>query len=383
MTSGVARYIVRVAILNPWFLVGGGGSKVVSVLASIFPTAELFTLFYKEESLPENLRGKSVHTSFLQRVPFIRQVYRTLLPLFPLAVESLDMRGFDVVISCDASAVKGVIVDQNALHICYCHTPTRYAWDLYRTFGEQTSALAKPFFHLTAHYLRQWDFLAAQRVDHFIANSDYIARRISTYYRRESTVIHPPVNTSAGYISRDTGDYYLSVGRLTHTKRLDLIIDACNRLGRVLLIAGSGREERRLKAKAGPTVKFLGRVADQDLPALYAGCRAFLFAADEDFGIVPVEAQSFGRPVIAYGHGGVLETVRGAGVDHPTGVFFREQTTDSVLDGIQRFEEIEAEFDPLFIRAHSQRFDTSVFVEAIQKFVEKAYAGRFTGGTHQ
>ena len=192
---------MRVAILSPWFLTGGGGSKVVNVLASIFPTAEFFTLFWKEESLPENLLGKAVHTSFLHRIPFIQHLYRPLLPLYPLATESLDMRGFDVVISCDASVVKGVIVDQNALHICYCHTPTRYAWDLYRTFGEKAPVLAKLPFYVTAHYLRQWDFLAAQRVDYFIANSAYIARRIRTYYRRESTVIYPPVNTAAGYIA--------------------------------------------------------------------------------------------------------------------------------------------------------------------------------------
>jgi len=374
---------VRVAILNPWFLVGGGGSKVVNVLASIFPTAEFFTLFYKIEKLPENLRGRTIHTSFLHRIPFIQQAYRPLLPLFPLAAESMDLRGFDVVISCDASVVKGVVVDPNALHICYCHTPTRYAWDLYRTFGEHTSALAKPFFYLTAHYLRQWDFLAAQRVDHFIANSAYIAQRIRTYYRRESTVIYPPVDTSPAYISKETADYYLSVGRLTHTKRLDLIVEACNRLGRLLVIAGSGKEERRLKAMAGPTVRFLGRVADQDLPALYARCRAFLFAADEDFGIAPVEAQSFGRPVIAYGHGGVLETVRGVDVDHPTGIFFPEQTTESVIVGIRQFEEIEDQFVPSFIRTHSQKFDTTVFAAAIRRFVEEAYAVRLAGKAHQ
>ena len=353
---------------------------MVNVLASIFPTAEFFTLFWKEESLPENLLGKAVHTSFLHRIPFIQHLYRPLLPLYPLATESLDMRGFDVVISCDASVVKGVIVDQNALHICYCHTPTRYAWDLYRTFGEKAPVLAKLPFYVTAHYLRQWDFLAAQRVDYFIANSAYIARRIRTYYRRESTVIYPPVNTAAGYIAEDPADYYLSVGRLTHTKHIDLIIGACNCLGRDLVIAGSGREERRLKAMAGSTITFLGRVADQDLPALYARCRAFIFAADEDFGIVPVEAQSFGRPVIAYGHGGVLETVRGCDVDHPTGVFFPEQTTESVIGGIRRFEGIEGLFDVLYIRAHSQKFDTAIFVAAIRKVVEEAYAARVTGG---
>jgi glycosyltransferase involved in cell wall biosynthesis len=227
----------------------------------------------------------------------------------------------------------------------------------------------KPMFYLTAHYLRQWDFQAAQRVDYFVANSAYIARRIHTYYRRESTIIYPPVDTTHGYIADTTGDYYLSVGRLTHTKRLDLVIEACNRLGRPLVIAGTGREERRLKTIAGPTIKFLGRVADDDLPDLYARCRAFIFAADEDFGIVPVEAQSFGRPVIALGKGGVLETVLSGDREDTTGVLFAEQTVESVVGGILRFEEIEKSFDPKFIRAHARQFDTTVFVSAIREYV--------------
>jgi glycosyltransferase involved in cell wall biosynthesis len=370
---------VRIAILNPWFLIGGGGSKVVDVLAAIFPQAEFFTLFYKESSLPSNLRGKAVHTSFLHRIPWIRHLYRLLLPLFPFAAESLDVRGFDLVLSCDASVIKGVIVDQDALHICYCHTPIRYAWDLYRTFGAQAPLPAKPIFYLTAHYLRLWDFLAAQRVDLFIANSNYISRRIRTYYRRESTVIYPPVDTGRGYISCDVGNYYLSVGRLTHTKRLDLIVAACNRLGRRLIIAGTGREEARLKAMAGPTIEFLGRVSDADIPDIYARCSAFIFAADEDFGIVPVEAQSFGRPVIAYGCGGVLETVLAGRGDQATGVFFPEQTVESMMSGILRFEEIRDQFDPAFIRAHAQKFDIAIFTAAIQKYIGEACAARVIG----
>lgn len=370
---------MRIAILNPWFLMGGGGSKVTNVLASIFPQAEFFTLFYKEQSIPTNVRGRALHTSFLHRIPWIIHLYRFLLPLFPLASESLDLRGFDLVISSDASGIKGMVVDQDALHICYCHTPIRYAWDLYLTFGARAPMLVKPIFYLFAHYLRQWDFLAAQRVDLFIANSRYIRRRIHTYYRRESTVIYPPVDTARGYISSDVGDYYLSVGRLAHTKRLDLIVEACVRSGRRLLIAGSGREEARLKAMAGPTITFLGKVADADLSELYARCRAFIFAADEDFGIVPVEAQSYGRPVIAYGCGGILETVLAGDRDQATGVFFPEQTVDSILDGFRRFEEIEGQFDPAFIRAHAQKFDTSIFTAAIEKYVGEAWAARATG----
>ena len=371
---------MRIAILNPWFLINGGGSKVVSVLASIYPDAEFFTLFYKEQSLPFNLRGRPIHTSFLHRIPLIRHLYRILLPLFPLAAESMDMRGFNLVISCDASVMKGVIVDQDALHVCYCHTPTRYAWDLFRTFAEQAPFLIRPIFLLTAHSLRQWDFLAAQRVDQFIANSNYIAQRIKTYYRRESTVIYPPVDMTAGTLSTVTGDYYLSVGRLTHTKRLDLIIHACNQLGRPLVIAGAGREERRLKAIAGPTIKFLGRVADADLPRLYSECRAFLFAADEDFGIVPVEAQSYGRPVIAYGHGGVLETVL-AGVPESTGVLFAEQNVESVISGIVDFEGLESTFDPMFIQTHARKFDTAVFTAAIQNFIAFMLENKVKGVT--
>ena len=364
---------LRIAILNPWFLVGGGGSKVVSVFASLFPDADIFTLFYKRDKVPESIRTERLHASFLQRVPFIDRLYRPLLPIHPLAVETLDMRGYQIVISCDASVMKGVLVDQGALHICYCHTPTRYAWDLHRTFAEQTSILTKPIFWLTSHYLRQWDFAAAQRVDHFIANSKYIAQRIHTYYRRESTVIYPPVNTAAGYIADSRDDYYLTVGRLTHTKRVDLLIRACNQLGRRLLVVGTGREEPHLRSLAGPTIEFAGRLPDATLAAIYANCRALLFAADEDFGIVPVEAQSFGRPVVAYGRGGVLETVIAGDRSDVTGVLFPEQSVASLMNGIQEFEAIEHRFDPVLIRAHAQRFGIAVFSAAIKEYLHNAY----------
>lgn len=367
---------LRIAILNPWFLAGGGGSKVVSVLASMFPNANIFTLFYKQEMVPGNLRNKTLHASFLHRVPFIHRIYRLLLPLHPLAVESLDMRGYNIVISCDASVMKGVLVDQDALHLCYCHTPTRYVWDLRRTFAEQASFFTTPIFWLTSHYLRLWDFSAAQRVDHFIANSHYVAQRIHAYYRRKSTVIYPPVNTATGYIADDRGDYYLSVGRLAYSKRLDLVVKACNRLKRRLIIVGTGREEAHLKAMAGSTIEFAGRVSDDDLPALYANCRAFVFAADEDFGIAPVEAQSFGIPVIAYGHGGVLETVLTGEPEDATGVFFPRQTVESVVKGILDFEVIQERFNSALIRVQAQRFDTAVFVSAMRKYIQDAYAAR-------
>jgi glycosyltransferase involved in cell wall biosynthesis len=232
--------------------------------------------------------------------------------------------------------------------------------------------LLRPAYALTCNRLRQWDFVAAQRVDHFIANSRYIQHRIRKCYGRDSTLIYPPVETANGYLADHHGNYYLSVGRLTHTKRLDILIGACNRMGRRLLIAGEGREERRLKAVAGRTIEFLGRVSDEELRELYAHCRAFLFSADEDFGIVPVEAQSFGRPVIAYAHGGALETVR---VNDPrglpdTGVFFPDQTIESLIDGIRKFELTEHMFDPVAIKRHSYTFDTRIFSDKVSAFVD-------------
>jgi glycosyltransferase involved in cell wall biosynthesis len=240
-------------------------------------------------------------------------------------------------------------------------------------FYQQQTTLLKPLFAAVAHYMRIWDFQAAQRVDCYAANSHYVASRIKKYYRRDSTVIYPPIETASGYIEPRHDDYYLSVGRLTHTKRIDLLIQACNKLGRRLLIAGVGRDMEALKTLAGPTIEFLGRVADGALPGLYAKCRAFLFAAEEDLGMVPLEAQAHGRPVIAYRRGGSLETVRGYGeYCIPTGVFFEKQTVDDVVAAILTYERVEEDFVPQQIRAHAVTFDTAVFVEKMHAFVRQA-----------
>ena len=300
---------MRVAIVHPWYLANGGAEQTVSVLADIYPDADLFTLFYRPEDLPPNLRHRRVVASHLNWLPAKYSLYRYLLPAYPLLFESLDLRGYDLVITSDSCVTKGILIDQNAVQICYCHSPMRCIWDLHREFADAMLPLIRPVFTLGTHYVRQWDFNASQRVDEFVANSRNIAERIRKYYRRDSTVIYPPVDTKKGFLADTHDDYYLSVGRLTAIKRIDLLIAACNHLGRRLVIAGSGREEKRLKAMAGPTIEFPGRVSDQQLSELYAHCRAFLFAANEDFGIVPVEAHSYGRPVIAYGKGGSLETV--------------------------------------------------------------------------
>jgi glycosyltransferase involved in cell wall biosynthesis len=338
----------------------------------MFPDADLFTLFAVPEAIPDSLQGRRMHSSFLNRIPAIGTVFHACVPLFPYATESLDLRGYDLVISSEWRSIKGVLIDQNAVQICYCHTPWRQLYDQYfPALKHATPWPLRSAYAWVANRQRQWDFIAAQRVDKFIANSRYIQERIFKCYRRDSEVIYPPVDTT-GFLSPNIEDYYLSVGGLYRPKRLDIVIGACNRLKRRLLIAGSGREEKRLKAIAGPTIEFLGRVADAELPGLYAKCRAFLFAADEDFGIAPVEAQAFGRPVIAYGHGGSLETVRAgdSAGRSDTGVFFTEQTVESLMAGVRRFEGKENSFVPEEIQRHAKQFDTSVFITKLRQFVD-------------
>lgn len=364
---------MRVAIIHPWFLFSGGGERVTGVLAGMYPKADVFALFSNDRFLPSELRGRDVRTSFLEWLPGAHRFYRQLMPLHAVGAESLDVRGYDLVISSCSSVSKGVLPDQSAVHVSYCHTPTRFLWDYYRPFLRQRSPLLRPAFAASAHYMRIWDYQAAQRVDQYAANSYFIANRIRKYYRRDSTVIYPPIDTKIGYLERQHDNYYLSVGRLTHTKRIDLLIQACNRLGRRLVVAGAGRKMDSLKRMAGPNIEFLGRVDDASLPELYAKCRAFLFAAEEDLGMVPLEAQSYGRPVIAFKKGGSLETVRGyADSASPTGIFFENQTVEDVESAILQYEQVEGNFAPSQIRAHAVTFDTSVFIHKMSAFINAA-----------
>ncbi|HEX4773755.1 MAG TPA: glycosyltransferase [Bryobacteraceae bacterium] len=362
---------MRVAIVHYWFLLSGGGERVVEALANMYPQADLFALFADRGSMPESLRDRKLTTSFLNNLPLAHKINRLIFPLYPLAAESFDLQAYDLVISSDSPSIKGLMLNQSAVHLCYCHTPARPLWDNHSEARRQRPPLIRPFFSAGAHYVRKWDFCSAQRVDRFIANSQYISQRIAKYYRRESVVVYPPVEISKGYLSPTQDDYYLTVGRLVDTKRVDLLIQACNKLRKRLVIAGSGREMKRLKTIAGPNIEFLGRVADSELSDLYARARAFLFAADEDFGIAPVEAQSYGRPVICFGQGGSLETVRGHGVtDQPTGLFFQEQTVVSICNAIQQFETIEDDFRPNLIQNHVRQFDLPVFEKRMRRIID-------------
>lgn len=371
---------MRVAIVHHWFVTRGGGERVAECIASLFPDAEIFTLLVDAPGIPEGLRDREIHTSFLQKIPLARKFHRHMMPLYPAATEALDLRGFDLVISSDSGPVKGVRVDEGGVHICYCHSPMRYLWDEYETYRAGMGAVTRAVFTATASRVREWDVRSAQRVTWFLANSAYVAQRIKRCYGRESTVVHPPIDLRRGRLLPETGQTYLCAGRLVGYKKTELMIEACRRLGRELRIAGTGPDEAKLKRLAGTGVTFLGGVSTEALWQEYANCRALLFAADEDFGMVPLEAQACGRPVIAYGAGGSLETVRGLRGDAyrpqteaSTGVYFGAQTVEAVMDGILRFEAAEAagQFEPARIQQWAAEFDTPVFLRRMHEFVTK------------
>src|SRR6201998_453967 len=369
----------RGALVHHWVFSFAGGGRGGDTIAGMFPDADVFTLFLDEKKLSPALQGRKITASLLDRIPGARKVHRHCLPLYPLAVEMLDLSGYDLVITSDSGPMKGVITDLDATHICYCHSPMRYLWDGYSAYRRDMSSISKFVFELTSHYVRNWDYVAAQRVDHFIANSRYVAQRIHKYYRRQSTIIHPPIDTSRSYLANSHDDYYLAAGRLVPHKRTDVLIGACQKLGRKLVIVGDGPEMERLKKSAGKNVEFVGEAVDEQLRDIYARCRALLFAADEDFGMVPLEAQSYGRPVIAYGKGGSLETVVGAdgsavrqkasSGELVTGIFFERQSADSLANAILAFEASEDLFAPEDIQSHARRFDTSVFVERLNNYI--------------
>jgi glycosyltransferase involved in cell wall biosynthesis len=361
---------VRVAIVHHWFVTRGGGERVAECIASLFPQAEIFTLVSAPPGIPDSLKNRRWHHSFLQKLPLGPSHHRHMMPLYPKATESLDLRGFDLVISSDSGPVKGVRIDPGAVHICYCHSPMRYLYDGYETYRSQMGGLVKLTFIATAGRVRRWDLAAAKRVTFFIANSHYVAERIQRIYGRDSVVIHPPIDLTRAHLA-SPGPHYLCAGRLVGYKRTDLLMEACQRLGRQLRIAGTGPEELALKRKAGLAgsgVEFLGELSNDQLWQQYAECRALLFAADEDFGMVPLEAQACGRPVVCFGAGGSLETVRGTG-PQPTGVYFDSQTVESAMDGILRFEARESEFSPAVTQTWAAEFATPVFLNQLRSFI--------------
>ena len=356
---------MKVALVHDWLNQRGGAEDVLETLLSIFPDAPLYTSLYRPEVMPESYRSWDIRTSFIDRLPLARKRQQFYLPLYPRAFEGFDFSGYDLVISNKSGFCHGIVTPHSTLHICYCLTPTRYVWN-YEQYAEreQIGWIPRTVLPSVISRLRSWDRAAAERVDHFIAISDVVRRRIADIYDRESTIIYPPVDTSRFEPSSTVEDYYLIVGRLVPYRRLDLLIEAFNKLDRPLVIAGSGRDRDILEEKAGPNITFLGYVPDEELPDLFARCRAFIFPGEEDFGIAPVQAMASGRPVIAYAAGGALDTVT-----PECGMLFAEQSVADIIRAVESFDTDKV--DPAKIRAQAEKFDTSAFTNQLREFVDR------------
>jgi glycosyltransferase involved in cell wall biosynthesis len=361
----------KVALVHDWLTGMRGGERCLEVFAELFPTADLYTLLHVPGSVSPAIENRRIVTSFIQRLPQAEERYRQYLPLFPAAVRAFDLRGYDLVLSSSHAVAKGVRVPAGALHVCYCFTPMRYVWDLYDDyFGPRAGLAARVLMPPVAAWLRRWDRRTAAGVHQFVAISRFVAARIRRAYGRDADVIYPPVDVSRFRVDEAPGEFYLVVSALTPYKRVDLAVEACNRLGRRLVIVGTGPEDRRLRALAGPTVELLGWRDDAQTAELYTRCRALLFPPLEDFGITPLEAMAAGRPVIAFGAGGARETVVPPGEgEPPTGLFFEPQTVEALVDAIRRFEVSAHQFEPKALRRRAEAFDRPLFRERVHAYL--------------
>ena len=365
---------MKKALIHDWFSTYAGAEKCVESFTNIWDDFEIYSLidFLKGADRDKILKGKHAHTSFIQKLPFAKDKYRNYLPLFPLAIEQFDLSGYDVVLSSSHAVAKGVLTHSNQLHIAYVHTPIRYAWDLYHQYLRESGLdrglkcmLAKYFLHK----IRLWDASTANRVDHYVANSRYIARRIKKTYGKPSDVIYPPVDVDKFTLREVKEEFYLTASRMVPYKKIDLIVEAFSQTDKKLLVIGDGPDMAKIKSKAGKNVELLGFASDETMADLMGRAKAFVFAAEEDFGITPVEAQACGTPVICFGRGGARETV----LDGESGLYFMEQNTKELLAAVAKFEQNYDKFEPVKIRENSLKFSRARFETEIKSYVEKKY----------
>lgn len=369
---------IKVALIHDWLNGMRGGEKCLEEIIKLFPEADLFTLIHTKGKLSPQIERMNIETSFIQRLPFSEKHYRYYLPFFPLAIESFDLREYQLVISTSHCVAKGVITRPETCHICYCFTPMRYAWDQYHSYFGHLSGPKASLMDFFLSRLRTWDISSSNRVDHFMTISHYVGRRIWKYYRRQAQVVYPPVDSDFFSLSSDEGSYYLVVSALTPYKRLDLVVKAAGDLAWPVKIVGTGPEEGRLRKMAGANVEFLGWLKQDDLRSAYQGCRAFLFPGEEDFGLTPLEAMSCGKPVIGFGRGGVTETVipfdghKGKNLN-PTGVFFDSQDPKSLAAAVRLYEENRTAFDPDQIRMRALNFSPDRFRKSMIKAINESF----------
>lgn len=362
---------MKVALVHDYLNQHGGAERVLEVFMDMFPNAPVYTILADLNKLPERFKQAEVRITFIQDLPFSRKHYKKMLWLFPLAVEQMDLRGYDLVLSSSSAFVKGVITTPDQLHVCYCHTPMRYVWDLYHQYmQEMTNPLFSKVLPYILHKVRLWDQVSSQRPDYYISNSYNVTKRIQKYYNRHSQVVHPPVSfhdMDLNDLNSSSEDFFLVVSRLLPYKKIDLVIEAFNQLGWPLIIIGDGYDKQRLQKLAGPHIRMLGYQSDAVIHDYYSRCKGFILAGEEDFGITPLEAQAHGKPVVAYGKGGALETV----VEGVTGLFFKEPSAESLARTLQRFQ--NTSFSAATIQQHAKRFNTDRFKSKIMKNINKAF----------
>jgi glycosyltransferase involved in cell wall biosynthesis len=357
---------MKIAIVHDYFTQLGGAEKVAEEVFRLFPRASMFSTVAFKDKMPDGLHGTPIKTSWLQHAPGIRRYYRYYFLLYPLAVRSLKLPHYDLVISSSSGYVKGIAAPRDAMHVCYCHTPMRWAWN-FDGYSEREAMnpMMRTVLQGLTSALRQWDIGASRQPDHFIANSKVVAERIQRAYGRTAEVIHPPIDVDRFQPADETDDYYLLLSRMVSYKRLDLAVEACTRMKKRLIVIGTGPGREHLESIAGPTVTFAGRVRDSEVVQLASRCRALLFPGEEDFGMAPLEVAAAGRPTIGYRAGGATETI----VEGSTGLFFDQQTPESLMDAIERFERMQ--WSSADIRKRAEEFSVPVFRERLCRFLER------------